>query len=102
MNGFVTKMGEAVVGPGRDAIWGGALLVGQVFDRFSIERQVVRVVGLEATDCGRHSSPASETAMQQSLELGLIRFSGHLSKGEYDVQTDGRHTAATSASPVHR
>ena len=27
--------------------------------------------------------------------LGLIRFRGHLSKGEYDVQTDGRHTEAS-------
>ena len=34
--------------------------------------------------------------------VGLIRFGGHLSKGEYDVQTDGRHTEATSASTVHR
>jgi hypothetical protein len=25
-------------------------------------------------------------------KLGLIRFGGHLSKGEYDVQTYGRHT----------
>jgi hypothetical protein len=33
--------------------------------------------------------------------LGLIRFGGHLSKGEYDVQTDGRHTEA-GAPPVHR
>ena len=71
MNGFVTKMGETVIGSGRDAIWSGALLVGQVFDRISIERQVVRVVGLEAIDCGRHSSPASETALQHSLECGL-------------------------------
>jgi putative transposase len=23
--------------------------------------------------------------------LGVIRFGGHLSRGEYDVQTDGRH-----------
>jgi transposase len=29
--------------------------------------------------------------------MGLIRFRGHLSKGEYDVQTNGRHTEATSA-----
>ena len=36
------------------------------------------------------------------LHVGLIRFGGHLSKGEYDVQTDGRHTEATSASTVHR
>ena len=33
--------------------------------------------------------------------LGLIRFGGHLSCEGYDVQTDGRHTEATSASPVH-
>jgi hypothetical protein len=34
--------------------------------------------------------------------MGLIRFGGQLSKGECDVQTDGRHTQATSASLVHR
>jgi hypothetical protein len=33
-------------------------------------------------------------------EVGMIRFSGHLSRGEYDVQTDGRYNAATSASPA--
>ena len=33
--------------------------------------------------------------------LAVIRFRGHLSKGEYDVQTDGRHTEATSPPPVH-
>jgi len=35
------------------------------------------------------------------MALGLIRFGGHLSGGEYDVETDGRHTKATSASPVY-
>ena len=33
--------------------------------------------------------------------LGLIRFGGHLSRGEYDVRTDGRHTEATAAAGVH-
>jgi hypothetical protein len=32
----------------------------------------------------------------RSLGVGLIRFGGHLSKGEYDVQTDGRDQAATA------
>jgi hypothetical protein len=31
----------------------------------------------------------------------LIRFGGHLPKGEYDVQTDGRH-AKTPAAPAIR
>ena len=31
----------------------------------------------------------------------LIRLGGHLPKGGYDVQTDGRHTEAASAPPVH-
>ena len=34
-------------------------------------------------------------------DVGLIRFGGHLSKGEYDVQSDGRHIQAASAPPVH-
>ncbi|MEP6917056.1 MAG: carboxypeptidase-like regulatory domain-containing protein [Acidobacteriota bacterium] len=77
MNGFVTKMGEAVVDSGRDAIWSGALLVGQPFERLSIERQVVRVVGLEAIDCGRHSAPASEAALRHALDCGLASVRAH-------------------------
>jgi hypothetical protein len=106
MNGFVTKMGEAVIGPGRDAIWGGALLVGQVFDRFSIERQVVRVAGLEAIDCGRHSAPASERALRQSLECGLAAvrarrpFSVVVQFTESGPQT-GRGLLAGSDGVVH-
>jgi hypothetical protein len=71
MNGFVTKMVETVIGPEQGGIWGGALLVGEVFDGVSIERQVTRVIGLQAMDCGRYSSPASESALQRSLECGL-------------------------------
>jgi hypothetical protein len=33
--------------------------------------------------------------------VGVIRIGGHLSCGGYDVQTDGRHTEAASAPPVH-
>ena len=33
--------------------------------------------------------------------VDLIRIGGHLSCGGYDVQTDGRHTDAASAAPVH-
>jgi hypothetical protein len=33
--------------------------------------------------------------------VDLIRFGGHLSCGGYDVQTDGRHTEAAPAPPVH-
>ena len=29
--------------------------------------------------------------------VGVIRSGGHLSRGEYDVQTDGRHAEAMSA-----
>jgi hypothetical protein len=71
MNGFLTKIGETVIGSGRDGTWSGALLVGQMSDGISIERQVMRVVGLAAIDCGRYSSPVSETALQHSLECGL-------------------------------
>lgn len=34
--------------------------------------------------------------------MALIRFGGHLSKGQYDVQTDGRHFQTASAPSVHR
>jgi hypothetical protein len=89
-----------------DAIWGGALLVGQVFDRFSIERQVVRVAGLEAIDCGRHSAPASERALRQSLECGLAAvrarrpFSVVVQFTESGPQT-GRGLLAGSDGVVH-
>jgi hypothetical protein len=71
MNGFVAKMVETVIGSAQDGIWGGALLVGGVFDGVSVERQVSLAIGLQAVDCGRHSSPVSETALQRSLECGL-------------------------------
>src|SRR5262249_8052356 len=34
--------------------------------------------------------------------LDLIRVGGHLPKGGYDVQTDGRHTQAPASPAVHR
>ena len=93
MNGFVTKMGEAVIGSGQDGTWGGALLVGEVFDGVSIERQIGRVIGLQAVDCGRYSSPVSETALRRSLECGLASvrtrrpFSGMVQFAERDPRT---------------
>jgi hypothetical protein len=82
------------------------LLVGQVFDRFSIERQVVRVAGLGAIDCGRHSAPASETALRPSLECGLAAvrarrpFSVVVQFTESGPQT-GRGLLAGSDGVVH-
>ena len=106
MNGFVTKMVETVIGSEQDGIWGGALLVGEVFDGVSIERQVMRVIGLQAVDCGRHSSPASETALQRSLECGLASvrarrpFSVIVQFAERDPRT-GRGLLAGSDGFVH-
>ena len=71
MNGFTTKVADAVIRPGQVEVWGGALLVGDVLDEVSIERRVSRTIGLQAMDCGRHGSPASEAALQHSLECGL-------------------------------
>jgi hypothetical protein len=34
--------------------------------------------------------------------VDLIRFSGHLPKGGYDVQTDGRHSQAAAPPPTVR
>jgi hypothetical protein len=42
------------------------------------------------------------SALHLTRVMGLIRIGGHLSCGGCDVQTDGRHTQATSASLVHR
>lgn len=106
MNGFVTKMVETVIGSEQDGIWGGALLVGELFDGVSIERQVRRVIGLQAVDCGRYSSPVSETALQRSLECGLASvrarrpFSVIVQFTERDPRT-GRGLLAGSDGFVH-
>jgi hypothetical protein len=106
MNGFVTRMAETVITSDRDGIWGGALLVGGVFDGVSIERQVMHAIGLQAVDCGRYSSPASETALQRSLECGLASvrarrpFSIIVQFAERDPQT-GRGLLAGSDGLVH-
>jgi dienelactone hydrolase len=47
------------------------------------------------------ANPSSELVLVPGRQLGVIRFGGHLSQGEYDVQTDGRHSEAASAPPVH-
>ena len=93
MNGFITKMVETVISSDQEGIWGGALLVGEVFDGVSIESQVGRVVGLQALDCGRYSSPVSETALRRSLECGLAAararrpFSAIVQFAEHDART---------------
>jgi hypothetical protein len=54
----------------------------------------------------RNLTPASKVmALRKrygadSEPMGLIRFSGHLPKGGYDVPTDGRHTQAPAAPAV--
>ncbi len=106
MNGFVTKMAETVIGSEQDGIWGGALLVGEVFDGVSIERQVSRVIGLQAVDCGRYSSPASEADLQRALECGLASvrarrpFSAIIQLVERDPRT-GRGLLAGSDGLVY-
>jgi len=106
MNGFVTKMAETVIGPERDGIWGGALLVGEVVDGVSIERQVGRVIGFHAVDCGRYSSPAAEKDLQRSLECGLASvrarrpFSVIIQLAERDPRT-GRGLMAGSDGLVY-
>ena len=57
-------------------------------------KQVTTYVGVDA-----HKK---ELFIAMLVGVGLIRLGGHLSKGEYDVQTDGRHSEAASAPPVHR
>lgn len=71
MAGFEAKLTETTLLSGQDVDWSGALLVGHVIGGTSIERQVMRVTGSEAIDCGRHSTSASEAALQRSLTCGL-------------------------------
>ncbi len=37
---------------------------------------------------------------QEGLDLGLIRFGGHLPRGEYDVDHDG-HAGQADAAELH-
>jgi hypothetical protein len=71
MAGFDTKVTEMSVSSGREAVWSGALLVGPAIGDMSIERQVMRVTGSDALDCGRYSAPASEAALRRSLACAL-------------------------------
>lgn len=71
MRSFETKARELTVVSAREAIWSGALLVRPPLGAGSIERRVMNIAGWNARDCGRHSSVASETALQRSLECAL-------------------------------
>ena len=46
----------------------------------------------------REDSPIRETSL--SPRLGLIRFGGHLPRGEYDVDHDG-HAGQADAAELH-
>jgi hypothetical protein len=51
---------------------------------------------------GEGSAHAWEARLSSRyLWLGLIRFRGHLPKGGYDVQTDGRYSQAPVAPAIH-
>lgn len=67
MAGFDGRETVIDVLPGADVTWSGALLVGPAFGEPSIERQVMRLTGPAAIDCGRYAGPASEAALRDSL-----------------------------------
>ena len=48
------------------------------------------------------STSAGGDAGRSRAALGLIRISGHLSKGEYDVHTDGRDDENSADPPTSR
>ena len=55
----------------------------------------------EAGDGHQGSSKRLNTHAISGL-MGLIRFGGHLSKGEYDVHTDGRDDQKPAGPPAVR
>jgi len=67
MAGFDGKEAVLTISAGREVNWSGALLVGAGMGEGSIERQVSRLAGLQARDCGRLSHPGLPSARQQSL-----------------------------------
>ena len=42
----------------------------------------------------------AQPGLQDGLDLGLIRFGGHLPRGEYDVDHDG-HAGQADAAELH-
>jgi hypothetical protein len=56
------------------------------------------VVGTEAVD----AAIACDSDERKIEGLGLIRFGGHLPKGGYDVQTDGRAPQEPASAPAIR
>ena len=71
MPGFEARARDLSVVSGRDEIWSGALLLAPPLGAGSIERRLMRVIGSNARDCGRHDSAASDAALQRSLECAL-------------------------------
>lgn len=71
MAGFDTRLTRLLVPAGGDAVWGGVLLVAPPLGGMSIERQVARLTGSDARDCGRYADPVSESALQRSVACAV-------------------------------
>jgi hypothetical protein len=71
MPGFEAKAQALTVVSAREEIWSGALLVAPPLGAGSIERRLIKSIGWNARDCGRHDSAASDAALQRSLECAL-------------------------------
>ena len=50
--------------------------------------------------CAALTYKGGDVVAPYALELGLIRFGGHLPKGEYDVDHDG-HEGQADAAELH-
>ena len=55
---------------------------------------------LVATFNQEHASSDGGAVLLKAAELGLIRFGGHLPRGEYDVDHDG-HAGQADAAELH-
>jgi hypothetical protein len=71
MAGFDTRVGVVSVSAGSNAIWSSTLLVASPIGAVSLEREVRRVTGVEALDCGRYAAPVSEAALRNSLACSI-------------------------------
>lgn len=83
---------DRLLGSTRPVLW--LLLAGAVVILAICAANVATLLLVRAT------ATQHESAVRSPL-VGVIRFGGHLSCGEYDVQTDGRHTVTAPAPPVH-
>jgi hypothetical protein len=81
------------------AFFAEALAQGEVF-KTDADKAVIRAVAHNLLAAENHIREALGSEAGGPRRLRLIRFGGHLSKGEYDVHTDGRDDQKPASPPT--